>query len=444
MIIDDLFNEVVKTGLCTRCGACVGFCSYECISWDNISGLPVKGSGCTDCNLCMEVCPGKNINYPELWEMVYPGQKEKAQKSLLGYFENIFLAYSSDNRIRQNSSSGGVITSLFVYLLESGWVDSVLVLGMDPEIPYHAKPILTNDSEIVRYCSQSKYIANPILTALNTIIKEKKKFAIVALPCQIHALRKMQGVNPKLLNNIKLIIGLYCGNLWEPEATTAIVKKVGIKNLKEVKSVQYRAGAWPGKIEIKTKSGNVYSITKEGSNYLSFLYTVDRCFTCTDYTAELADLSVGDGWYYENNTRGKGWSVVVTRTSVGNSVATEALKAGIISGHEIDYEAAIKMHSHHLNNKKIGAYVRIAQRKKRGLPVPDYHINPVNYNLKRWYKERLNELMMRYGKNYFFRSLVHIIPIKTYEVIMKKLRRTWIKRTQKQQNWGNYITDEWQ
>ncbi|RJP19011.1 MAG: hypothetical protein C4527_27755 [Candidatus Omnitrophota bacterium] len=431
MIIDDLFRDIVDRGLCTRCGACVGFCPHDCIGWDKEIGLPTLGPGCTDCNLCVETCPGERVDYPELWKFLYPAEEKKAQDSILGYTRKIRLAHSTNPRIRDNSASGGVITSLFVHLLESGWVDGVLVLGMDPQKPYQALPILTDDPEVVIAARQSKYIANPILTPLWDIVKEKKKYALAVLPCQAHALRKMQIERPRLMKNIKLMIGLYCGNLWEPEATTAIIKKLGFKDLDAIQEIQYRAGAWPGKIEVRGINGDARSISKEGSNYLSFLYTVDRCFTCTDYTAEFADLAVGDGWYYEDRDRGNGWSVVISRTEIGESVMQSGFDAGVITGHEIDYETAADMHSHHLDNKKKGAYIRMEQRNQRGIAVPDYNVPSPSYTRWQWHKERLIEAVMRMGRTRWFRAVMHWIPTFIHEILMAKIRRIWMKKTGK-------------
>ena len=128
MIIDDLFEEIVERDLCTRCGACVGFCPHDCIGWNHVRGLPVKGSGCNDCNLCMEACPGKEVDFPGLRNLVFPGNEEEARESRLGYYRKIRMLHSRDETIRSGAASGGVITSLFLDLLQSGAVDGVLAL----------------------------------------------------------------------------------------------------------------------------------------------------------------------------------------------------------------------------------------------------------------------------------------------------------------------------
>ncbi len=429
-VIDELFHDVVDTGLCTRCGACVGFCPHDCIGWDKTTGLPTveNRSTCTDCDLCVQGCSGEKVNFQELREMMYPGEEEKAQNSWLGYTRKLYLTHASDTKIRQASASGGIVTSLFCHLLKTGFVDGVLVLGMDPERPYQALPILTDDPDEVVRNMQSKYIANPILTPIWDIIKDKKQYALSVLPCQAHALRKMQKERPRLMKNFKLIVGLYCGNLWEPEATTSIINKLGFNNLDEVQSIQYRAGEWPGKIQVAAKNGDTRSITKEGSNYLSFMYTVDRCLTCSDYTAEYADIAVGDGWFYEHDKKGA-WGVMLTRTEVGQQVVDEAFREDVLQGHEIDEPTALDMHSHHLNNKKVGTYIRIDQRRKRGIPVPEYNESGPEYTAKQYWKMRAVEAVLEMGRKRWFRAMMHALPVRFHEYAMAKIRLIWMQLT---------------
>ena len=58
--------------------------------------------------------------------------------------------------------------------------------------------------------SQSKYCVTPSLAVLREIRRRKGSFAVVALPCQVHALRKMAQVDRGLAAKITYILGLYC------------------------------------------------------------------------------------------------------------------------------------------------------------------------------------------------------------------------------------------
>ena len=55
--------------------------------------------------------------------------------SIWGEMINAYAGYSCDNQIRKAASSGGVITSLLIYLLESGKVDAVLQVKADENNP---------------------------------------------------------------------------------------------------------------------------------------------------------------------------------------------------------------------------------------------------------------------------------------------------------------------
>ena len=58
-----------------------------------------------------------------------------------GRRESSFLAYSSNSEIRYNASSGGVLTSICSYLVETKRVEGIFHIGKDPDDPSVAKCI---------------------------------------------------------------------------------------------------------------------------------------------------------------------------------------------------------------------------------------------------------------------------------------------------------------
>ena len=107
------------------------------------------------------------------------------------------------------------------------------------------------------------------------------------------------------------------------------------------------------------------------------------------------------------------WSVVISRTEAGEeAIQAPHWSVESIAGHEIDYKTGAEMHSHHLDNKRQGAYIRIEQRKTRGIPTPDYKV-PISIlrppAMVEGADRRRNHA--NWGRRRWFRALAHAVPI---------------------------------
>ena len=92
---------------CCGCNACVQRCPKQCITMhaDNEGFLypVVNTETCIDCGLCEKVCPVIN--------------QEEPQKPI-----KVFAAYNKDEKIREQSSSGGIFTLLAEETIKKGGV----------------------------------------------------------------------------------------------------------------------------------------------------------------------------------------------------------------------------------------------------------------------------------------------------------------------------------
>jgi coenzyme F420 hydrogenase subunit beta len=102
------------------------------------------------------------------------------------------------------------------------------------------------------------------------------------------------------------------------------------------------------KFDIKGKEFLVYD--DKGKRYGIALdeikrYESEGCSVCADYTAELADISVGSVGSEE------GWSTVFARTKTGEEIVEGALEKGYIEAKEIE-------------PKGLGLIRRLGERKR--------------------------------------------------------------------------------
>ncbi|MEM0216820.1 MAG: coenzyme F420 hydrogenase/dehydrogenase beta subunit N-terminal domain-containing protein [Candidatus Bathyarchaeia archaeon] len=94
--------------------------------------------------------------------------------SLVGKYLKVGLAWSTDERIRFNSASGGAVTSIFKYLLEERVVDAVLCprIWVKRGAVFGRYGVVCNPGEIVKYAG-SIYAPVDITGALREALRKR-------------------------------------------------------------------------------------------------------------------------------------------------------------------------------------------------------------------------------------------------------------------------------
>ncbi|GAF72335.1 unnamed protein product, partial [marine sediment metagenome] len=124
-------SSVMKTrelDLCTSCEICAAVCSKAAIIMEYKFGqfLPkVDDKKCIKYGLCLKLCPGIDIDPLKL-------RQEKISNHIIdGHCLESYTAYSNDPKIRRNSASGGLITTLIIELIKNKEFDAAFVLDFD-------------------------------------------------------------------------------------------------------------------------------------------------------------------------------------------------------------------------------------------------------------------------------------------------------------------------
>jgi coenzyme F420 hydrogenase subunit beta len=427
---NDLKTEVIDAGLCTRCGSCAGVCKPGCIQMTDLLGkvVPVQADPtcCTACGVCYSGCSGKDVNWTALNRQVFGRQPTNY---LLGNFQSAGVGFSTDAEMRRGAGSGGVVSAISTFLLENRLVDGVISLNDDPAQPYHPTPqILTTRAQVLS-AAQSKYSISPVNTIFRQLLGKSGVYAYVGLPCQIHSLRKLQAAGYAPAKKIKYVIGLYCGNILHFDSVRSYMKRCGVKDLEQVASVKYRAGEWPGSLEVGLKDGRLFSVKKFYANYLIPFYIMRRCLLCTDLTDEFADISVGDGWAPVYEERGKGWSMVLGRTGLGAGLLQTLQEEKRIELFPVTEDGAVNMHSHGLDLKKRGAFLRMRLRRWQGGAVPEYGYTLAGASAARTAEEVLQTAIFWVCSWPLSRWLVNLVPLKVIGGLFQTARKVWMKNT---------------
>ncbi len=423
--VDVLFERVVDRGLCTRCGTCAGACPADNIWIGDPLGttLPRRGDHCTSCGLCLQACPGEEVDFITLESSLFDRENHHP---FLGIIRGAYLSYATDEQIRRKGASGGVATALQIFLMKEKEIDGSILYGTHNSEPWRGEGMITLTEDEIKSSAQSRYHLSPMNSVLSKLAEREGRYALVGLPCHIHGLRKLQQSGWKSRAEIRPVIGIYCGNNLYYQATRMILKKLGIENLNDIVSLNYREGDWPGNFSVTCRDGITRSIPKHDFNQVIPFYINHRCLTCIDLTNELADISIGDGWAKEGESS-EGWSLILTRSKLGESIVRRAAAEEAIELEEISRDEAVAMHSHAFDLKKIGAPIRLDLWKKLGKAVPGYKTVYPSRKFSRKMIEFLVSLQFIICSSPPGRALFRILPLGSVGLFFRFIRKLWIR-----------------
>jgi len=415
-----LLKEVIEPGLCTQCGSCVGLAEGK-LEFKEKRSIPIPHLVTKDHELpqaCRIACPARHCSFPDLNRSTFG---DLPKNWLSGRIIKSRIGFSKSETIRRGAASGGAITSILLYLLKSRKICGAICLKMGAEVPYLAKPIIARTPEEILECSQSVYSVSPVNTILSEINENDGPLAYVGLPDQVASIRKLQKEGHPSVKNICYIIGPYVGTQMYFESIRSFLRSNGVDSEEEIVDLKYRAGEWPGKLRIELSNGRVLQADKFHYNYLIPFYLTSSSLQAVDFSNELTDISVGDAWSPKYEKERKGFSVILSRSEVGETIITNMIKKGLISGEEISIEETLDMHGHMIDFKKRGSFLR----NKRKSIQPFYGYEPIEISWARKAVERILQTVFFIGRTGFARSAVEKIPLKIVGSCFDFMRKSW-------------------
>jgi len=396
--------------LCTRCGTCAGICPTEAVSTGPDLYPVLDEALCNECALCRKACPGGELSFSNLTEITFGHRND--DDSFDGIVSETYVAHAHDDEIRNGGAGGGVVTAILADLLDRGVVDGCIVTRMRSETPWRGEAFVARTRDELLQSQGSRYMIIPVNEVFSAIADLPGRFALAALPCQIHGYRLMLREAPALANRIHVAIGLFCGGSLDPCVVTDLLRTKGISP-DEIGGFQFRGGEWPGSMRAIMKNGEIrnlhYSNYKDGAyNYLISLYMPPRCQTCLDGSSLFSDLSVSDAWTKddEGNYKFKAYSRILVRTPLGARVVDEATKSGAITTHCVSKDPIYRTHRIQTERKGLNAPLRVARLKRKGKPSPTYDRTEPKATWKEKLTERLASSVLWFGKRQKLRFLL--------------------------------------
>ncbi len=315
---------------------------------------------------------------PYFLENVCPVMDKKTHQntySLWGDFLGAFEAYSSDSDIRMKASSGGVLTALAIYLLESGEVDGIIQVCAREDDPTETICVVSETKEQVIACCGSRYSISSPWYNLSNLIQQDKQYAAIGKPCDISALKRLQ-TKYKRYTNINYFLSFFCAGMPSKTANNKLLFQMGCTREK-CKSLVYRGNGWPGiatAVDINDKA-YMMDYSKAWGEILGRDVN-PFCRLCLDGIGEDADIACGDGWYIKDGkpdfSERDGRNLTFVRNKKGVKLFQNAINSGylvakkwedltqlqIIQKYQYTRKATMKarLSAYHLLNRKTPVY----------------------------------------------------------------------------------------
>ena len=288
-----------------------------------------------------------------------------------------YAVNTADQNIRRNAASGGFVTSLLIFLLESGHIDGAIITKRNRGEIYGTPFIATSRAEIIE-AATSVYAPVKFDEVLQQLLREKtdpRRYAVVGLPCHIEGITGLQKQNPALRDKIVLKISLVCGQTTTVRGYEYSFKKLGI-NKTQLISLKNRGNGWPGEMRVVTAYKTVtypysgrYSM---GTVFSSPLFTPPGCHRCVDGVGYNADLSVSDAWLprYLDDRVGK--NLVLVKSSRAMAILLAAFEAQVFDHEQVLVGDFIRANRGVINKAVRGTYLTSRRAvAHRNIVLPD-------------------------------------------------------------------------
>lgn len=284
MVDDDYIMKLASKETCTGCNACAYVCPRKCIDFKddktyNIAYPVINENECINCGKCSKICPALNPI-----EGVVPLKA--------------YAAWSSDTEERHTSASGGIAAEIYEYAIEMGW--SIVGAAFCEEFKVCLE--LSNDKDAIKKFKNSKYVFSSTSDVFQKIAQKLKfggKIIVIALPCQIAAIRK---IFQKDLDDL-LLVDLVCHGIMPYVYLKQYISYMEKSYQKKVKSLTFRdpkSGTQNYFLSLYDQEENCfYSSNKLKDSYQFAFHNMvayrENCYHC--YYANnrrISDITLGD------------------------------------------------------------------------------------------------------------------------------------------------------
>ncbi len=386
-------SQIVKSGLCSGCGACVALNPDGIkMKWSDDGFLVPQLTGNYAPRGEEKVCPfnphpDDSVRTEDELAMEFQGDLTKSAPRI-GQLVDTYVGYSKDYRL--TSSSGGLATYFSESLLRGGYVDAVASVHPSDDQEGRFEFAFTTDPGKVVRASETKYFPVTYAEVLQRIRNFNGRVAITGVGCFIKSIRLLQHYDPIFRGKIVFTIGIICGGLKSAFFSDYLADKAGshhdyLSPRFRVKDPSSTANDYSYQC-IDKRTDNIKKIKMRtvgdmwGSGYFKSL----ACDVCDDVTTELADVSLGDAWLPEYQNDGKGQNVIVTRSKLADDLIREGIRSRSLAVTPLPLRDFLRSQRGSFNHRHIALKYRLAVLHSKGVETPPkrYDVQDISWRFK--------------------------------------------------------------
>ncbi|THD82308.1 coenzyme F420 hydrogenase [Aliigemmobacter aestuarii] len=331
----DPITFAVQRNLCTGCGACAGLFpqSIHMIE-DPVHGrrpmVKATPEGHRAAQSAARLCAGTGADFGAL-------PRRDAIDRAWGPVLAVWQGHAMDPEIRHRGSSGGAVTALALFALQSGLAKGVAHIAAQKDDPRRNAAVISRSREGLLRGAGSRYAQASPAEALGEIAAGAEPVAFIGKPCDVATVNRATAADAALAAKIPLTIAIFCAGAPNLRATDRLLATLGMPEGAMPTALRYRGEGWPGLMQARWRDASGTEITSPGITYAKGWGEILqanrrwRCRICTDHTGAFADISVGDPWHEAPKGEAQaGRSLIVARTPRGLRLIRDAVAAGVL------------------------------------------------------------------------------------------------------------------
>jgi coenzyme F420 hydrogenase subunit beta len=324
-------RQIVEQHLCMGCGACAAARPdvVKMIDTEHHGRRPLikQGTAPEVSQSLAKICPGREIEF---------SSARNYDEAAWGPVLEVWEGHATDPALRFNGSSGGAVSALALYCVETEAAAGVVQVRARKDQPLLNETVISKTRDEILEASASRYSPASPCEKLADIRSSGRPHMFVGKPCDVAGAARLMNQDQQLRKNVALTVSIFCAGTPSKAATRELIRAMDVSEDAHVDAVRYRGRGWPGRMTVKFRQKGrddvkVASMSyAEGWGEILQKYTQWRCRLCADHLGEHADLSIGDPWYRPIGDDELGDSLIVVRTKRGRRVLRAAVEAGYL------------------------------------------------------------------------------------------------------------------